>query len=179
MIGRAVLARLPGAQYLGVDLSPTVVEACQASAPEGADYAVGDLCDLPPGSQHIQSDLVLCLDVLFHLRSQERHDAAVNVVTRCTGQVAVIAAWNERIIERYQGHFAAHTAYRPLVLPHGMRCGSTHLPMAPEKTLHILTRRELGWEPRVGFADLVRRMVEHDLTLARRELVLREAGEPS
>jgi len=30
-------------------------------------------------------------------------------------------------------------------------------------------RRELGWEPEVTFKDLTRRMVEHDLDLAKRE----------
>jgi GDPmannose 4,6-dehydratase len=35
-------------------------------------------------------------------------------------------------------------------------------------------RRELGWEPRTTFADLVRMMVEHDLVLARRELAQRQ-----
>ena len=38
-----------------------------------------------------------------------------------------------------------------------------------------LAHRELGWEPRVGFSDLVRRMVERDLLLARRELAIRDA----
>jgi GDPmannose 4,6-dehydratase len=37
-------------------------------------------------------------------------------------------------------------------------------------------RERLGWEPRVGFGELVRMMVEHDLDLARRERVLNSAG---
>jgi len=37
-------------------------------------------------------------------------------------------------------------------------------------------RRKLGWSPKVGFAELVRRMVEADLELAAREKTLREAG---
>jgi len=37
-------------------------------------------------------------------------------------------------------------------------------------------RSELGWEPRVRFADLVRMMVDHDLELAAQEKTLREAG---
>jgi GDPmannose 4,6-dehydratase len=34
----------------------------------------------------------------------------------------------------------------------------------------------LGWKPRVGFEELVRMMVEHDIELARQELTLRDAG---
>lgn len=37
-------------------------------------------------------------------------------------------------------------------------------------------REKLGWAPRVGFRELVRMMVEHDLELARQEKTLREAG---
>jgi len=37
-------------------------------------------------------------------------------------------------------------------------------------------RRELGWEPRVGFADLVSEMVREDLNLARRDKQARDHG---
>ena len=37
-------------------------------------------------------------------------------------------------------------------------------------------RTRLGWEPRVGFQELVEMMVDSDLELARRELSLRDAG---
>ena len=37
-------------------------------------------------------------------------------------------------------------------------------------------REVLGWRPRVSFGDLVRRMVDHDLELARAERTLRDAG---
>ncbi len=37
-------------------------------------------------------------------------------------------------------------------------------------------RNKLGWEARVGIDELVRRMVEHDLELARQEKTLTEAG---
>jgi GDPmannose 4,6-dehydratase len=37
-------------------------------------------------------------------------------------------------------------------------------------------RKELGWEPKVGFAELVRMMVDHDLELARQEKTLLQAG---
>lgn len=37
-------------------------------------------------------------------------------------------------------------------------------------------RRDLGWEPEVGFEQLVKMMVDEDLELAKREKVLKEAG---
>jgi GDPmannose 4,6-dehydratase len=38
-------------------------------------------------------------------------------------------------------------------------------------------RTKLGWEPKVGFEELVRMMVDHDLELARGERMLRDAGQ--
>jgi GDPmannose 4,6-dehydratase len=37
-------------------------------------------------------------------------------------------------------------------------------------------REKLGWQPRVGFKELVALMVEHDLELAEREKTLKGAG---
>jgi GDPmannose 4,6-dehydratase len=37
-------------------------------------------------------------------------------------------------------------------------------------------RAKLGWAPKVGFKQLVKMMVEHDLDLAKRELTLKNAG---
>ncbi len=37
-------------------------------------------------------------------------------------------------------------------------------------------RQKLGWQPKVSFKELVRRMVEHDLELARQEQTLQQAG---
>jgi GDPmannose 4,6-dehydratase len=37
-------------------------------------------------------------------------------------------------------------------------------------------RRKLGWTPKVGFEELVKVMVEHDLELARQEQTLASAG---
>jgi GDPmannose 4,6-dehydratase len=37
-------------------------------------------------------------------------------------------------------------------------------------------RDKLGWRPKVGFKELVRMMVEHDLELAKQEATLRKAG---
>jgi GDPmannose 4,6-dehydratase len=40
-------------------------------------------------------------------------------------------------------------------------------------------RKALGWAPRVAFRELVRKMVEHDLELARQERTLSDAGHVS
>jgi len=37
-------------------------------------------------------------------------------------------------------------------------------------------RQRLGWQPRIGFKELIKMMVKHDLELAKREAILRSAG---
>jgi GDPmannose 4,6-dehydratase len=37
-------------------------------------------------------------------------------------------------------------------------------------------KQKLGWQPKVGIDELVKRMVEHDLELAKQEKVLKDAG---
>ena len=39
-----------------------------------------------------------------------------------------------------------------------------------------VTREKLGWAPKVGFEELVQRMVDHDMELAAQEKTLRDAG---
>lgn len=51
----------------------------------------------------------------------------------------------------------------------------------PTEVEHLLgdaakAREKLNWRPRVGFKQLVKMMVEHDLELARQERTLRDAG---
>jgi len=51
----------------------------------------------------------------------------------------------------------------------------------PTEVDHLLgdsskARQKLGWKPRVGFEELVRMMVDHDVELARQEVTLNTAG---
>jgi GDPmannose 4,6-dehydratase len=53
--------------------------------------------------------------------------------------------------------------------------------LRPSEVDHLLgdsskARQQLGWRPKVGFEELVRMMLEHDLELARQEQTLERAG---
>jgi SAM-dependent methyltransferase len=136
-LGRAVVDRLPGASYLGIDQAPAALEQARKVAAPGMEYAEGDLtaADLPP------ADLVLCLDVLFHLESAERHAAAIASICRFFRRLAIVAAWNEGIVDLYRGEFAPHTVYRPFVVADpSVKVEEIRLPMVPQKSLFILTR---------------------------------------
>lgn len=136
-VGRAVVERLPGVSYLGIDLAPAALEQARRVALPGMEYQVADLtaAELP------QADLVLCLDVLFHLSSDERHAAAIAKVAGAAKKLAVFAAWNPGIVERYGDRFAAHTVFRPFAFDdQAVKVDEVKLPMVPQKSLYILSR---------------------------------------
>jgi GDPmannose 4,6-dehydratase len=85
-----------------------------------------------------------------------------------TGVAHSVDAWVEAVFRRLELDPAEHVAvderyFRPTEVD--ALCGDA-----------TRAREELGWEPRVGFDGLVGMMVKHDLRLAERELILRNAG---
>jgi 2-polyprenyl-3-methyl-5-hydroxy-6-metoxy-1,4-benzoquinol methylase len=142
-LGRAVVDRLPGVSYLGVDQAPAALELARQVAAAGMEYAQGDLTEgaEAPESELHQADLVLCLDVLFHLESAERHAAAIASICRFFRRLAIVAAWNPAIVDLYKGEFAGHTVYRPFVVADpSVKVEEIQLPMVPQKSLYVLTR---------------------------------------
>jgi len=136
-VGRAVVERIPGATYLGIDQAPAALEQARKVALPEMAYGEFDLtvAELP------QADLVLCLDVLFHLSSAERHAAAIAKVVAAFRRVAIVAAWNPGIVDLYRGEFAPHTIYRPFAVADStVRVDELALPMVPQKSLYVLTR---------------------------------------
>jgi len=136
-VARALMDRLPGASYLGIDQAPAALEQARRVALPGMEFREGDLT----GAELSPADLVLCLDVLFHLESAERHEAAIAAVCRAFRKVAIVAAWNAGIVELYRGEFAPHTVYRPFVVTDpAVKVEEIKLPMVGQKSLFILTR---------------------------------------
>jgi SAM-dependent methyltransferase len=136
-IAKAVKAGLTkGVKYNGFDISTAAIQRLSENVPDKMEFKCGDftLGGAP------QADLVMCLDVFFHLESQEQHDRATKVICESFKKVAVVTAWNEGIVKQYGGKFASHTAYRPFVVPEGIKVESLPVPGCPSKTFFILTR---------------------------------------
>ena len=71
-----VAGMYPLAEYVGVDVSAEGVALAKPRVPVHVDLRVGDITrdSLP------SADLVLCLDVLFHLGSDEAHERAIATI---------------------------------------------------------------------------------------------------
>ena len=140
-VARAVVRGLPGSvSYRGVDISPTTVLAASKGAPGNMTFEVADITEQFEGS----ADMVLCLDVLFHLSTAEKHRAAIDVICRSFRSVAIVAAWNESILQEYGGKFADHTFFRPFEVPDGIEVFARVIPSCPSKTLYVLHHKEGG-----------------------------------
>ena len=115
----------PLPDYLGVDVAPHPDFPDHLSV-QAAD-AVED--DLP------EADLVLCLDVLFHIASRERHDALVRRIFEKAKKVAFVATLNESA-----NVTAPHVFYYPFAWPQEFKCWMSG-PVGVGKTFFILHKK--------------------------------------
>ncbi len=136
-IATAVGKALPElASFQGLDISPTAVRLNQTKALPNQTFKVKDF-----GRKiSAKADLVICFDVLFHQSTQRRHDMVIANVCRSFKKVALVVAWNDKIVEKYQGAFAKHTFYRPFTVPPEIQVTEVPCPMEPAKTLYLLSR---------------------------------------
>lgn len=138
-VARRLMERLPpDVSYRGLDIAPSAVDQARALALPNMRFDVADFT-AGPGER---ADLVLCMDVLFHLSTPEKHQSAIDAICRSLGKVAVVAAWNEGIVEEYAGKFADHTFYRPFEVPDGISAEGEPIPFCPSKTLYVLRPRK-------------------------------------
>lgn len=85
-----------------------------------------------------------------------------------TGEAHTVREFVQKVFERLDLDWRAHVEIDP-----------RYLRPAEVDALRgdaSRARAALGWAPRVGIDELVRRMVEHDLALAQQEKTLRDAG---
>lgn len=68
IVAQDLLARRPEIDYLGIDVSPQAIEVARSINP-GAEFEVGNILDEPQRPDW--GDLVICLEVLEHLKDPE------------------------------------------------------------------------------------------------------------
>lgn len=113
------------AEYMGVDLAR---HPQFPRLPFRQADAVED--ELP------QADLVLCLDVLFHIESDERHDRLVERICGLARRVVFVTTMNEAADTH-----APHVFYRPVTWPPEFSVRASGLvPDDTSKTFYILEK---------------------------------------
>ncbi len=85
-----------------------------------------------------------------------------------TGETHSVQEFTERVFQKLGLDWKAHVEIDPRY----------YRPTEVDVLLGDATkaRKKLGWSPKVGFEELIDRMVESDLELAQKEKTLRDAG---
>jgi len=103
--------------YKGYDISETAVLACrQRAASLVAANVEFECCDISD-VQNTLADVVLCVDVLFHMPSKAKFDDVVANICRSFSRIAILTVWKRSIVDARKGQFAAHNNYFELDLP--------------------------------------------------------------
>jgi len=129
--------------YVGIDISEVAVTHCALEATKrGLDnfrFFLGDIA-----SVDIQkADVVMCMDVLFHMPSQDKFDRAVDVLCRSFEKCAIISVWTEEMVRNVGGNFQKHNNYYKLTLPDGFKVATQlRVPNCVGKELMIITSQD-------------------------------------
>jgi len=126
-----------GVEYTGYDTAPTAVDLARKRVP-GGHFEIGSVLDAPIRC----ADVVLCVDVLFHMSNQERHAAAVASLCAAFKRKAMVITWDARILSLVEAKKrTGWNHYYPVSFPQTVEVQSERVPPALAKTLYVLTRK--------------------------------------
>lgn len=105
--------------YTGYDISQTAVDFCtDRTVKENIDsykFYCSDLLDVK--SRPV--DVVLCIDVLFHMPSLEKFERAVEHICSFVSDCAILTVWKPSIVGARKGVFAPHNNFFEFKEPAG------------------------------------------------------------
>ena len=128
--------------YLGIDVSTEIINRHSVSQPwSSADvsFTVGDAANV--GCLDGKSaDMVICLDVLFHVKSQVDHDAVVRNCLRASRRVTVFTRWTSDVL-RQTKRLGSHCFYHPMESENGYDVKVEQVPGVSFKEFVVVTRQ--------------------------------------
>ena len=114
----ASVAELPLADYTGIDIAETVIEANAVRRPSWK-FLAGDFLKLR--DQHcFRADLVLCFDVLIHQHEFAVYEAFVRALVASCASLALVGAFQTPPRPQYRSEI---TAYHEPIMRTLARCG--------------------------------------------------------
>jgi 2-polyprenyl-3-methyl-5-hydroxy-6-metoxy-1,4-benzoquinol methylase len=134
-IARAVMSRHPDVTYVGIDISPTAVASCSASALPNMKFIVSDCVE----SEIPQADMVMCVDVLTHISTQSRQQALEKKIRQSSLKCSFITNWNWSTIFNDHSVKAKHVFVRPYVPKSLMNTEVKSVDTNPKKVAFIET----------------------------------------
>ena len=128
-------------RYSGFDISQTAVDLCRvrASAENLTHYTFecSDILDV----KYQTADVVLCIDVLFHMSSGDKFESAIKHICSMISDCALISVWKPSIVAARKGSFAPHNNFFEFKEPAGFFVyDSLDLSSSPHKQILCLKR---------------------------------------
>ncbi len=128
-----VLKEFPDIDYRGIDIAePIIHRHNQADFQRDGktEFVSSGIAECAQ-----ESDLVLMIDVLPHLSTQDAHDRALSSFFESVGKVGVLTCWNSKI----KGvKLARHCFHRKVKVPRGFRSTRITVPGVSVKDLVIV-----------------------------------------
>lgn len=104
--------RRPPKNYVGIDKSPTVIRKNRLRWPQ-VKFKVGDVAVRDPDIAEKSYELGLCLDVLFHIMSDEDYLSTLHNLSSYTEKYIVISTWSSNPIKTGGVTDGTYQYYRP------------------------------------------------------------------
>lgn len=139
-VASLLLKRRRFSSYVGADFSPAALRMCHDKLIHYDEVRLIET-DISATVPAVQADLVLCLDVLFHVDTELKVTRILNSIYGAVKKVAAIATWNSRP----PGPLAPHCFYWPLSLGTGGGVYQVHeavVPTTMAKSVYVLTKRD-------------------------------------
>jgi SAM-dependent methyltransferase len=128
-----ILDQLNPSEYLGIDIAQPVIQRHNSSPPSPvSSFKKSDIQGF-----FDPMDMVIMMDVLFHLNSDDAHNEVMSTFFSNIGSVGVFSYWN-RLMDGVR--LARHCFYRPIVVPEGFDVVNVAVPDFPMKEVAIVKR---------------------------------------
>jgi len=136
-----ILSERDDLDYLGIDIAEPIIQSHLNNPPSTGSkirFSCMDACDGLGLNQSF--DLVIMMDVLFHVRSDIRHLRIMESFYTSFNKVGLISYWNK---EALGADRADHCFYREVFVPEGFKFASLGVPGVKIKEVAVITH-DLG-----------------------------------
>lgn len=138
-----ILSEYSGLTYVGLDIAKSIVDKHSSNPPPSSSKVSFECVDICSDQKPRQSfDMVLMMDVLFHVSTDSRHALMLQKFFSSFNKVGILSLWNENM-ENVQ--HAAHCFHRPVHIPEGFSFCTLPVPNVNVKDLAIITHNLGDW----------------------------------
>lgn len=127
-LGARLVTAIKPRKYLGLDVSPVIIEKDARRFPS-LSFVVIDNCTFS-----YPADLVLCIDVLFHVKDDADYSALLGSIKRSFTKMAIVSNYHTSLEQNLPNSHMARRVFKPDAI--GPVIDQIRLLSNPEKSLY-------------------------------------------